>query len=120
MSFENSLAFAKQLDSIDPLRDFRNRFSIPSINGKEQIYFLGNSLGLQSKNTEQEINNVLMQWANYGVEGFFMGSNPWMGYHEQLTQSLSKIIGALPVEITVMNQLTVNPNTRLAINSGKK
>lgn len=108
MSFENSLAFAKQLDSIDPLRDFRNRFSIPSINGKEQIYFLGNSLGLQSKNTEQEINNVLMQWANYGVEGFFMGSNPWMGYHEQLTQSLSKIIGALPVEITVMNQLTVN------------
>jgi kynureninase len=108
ISFENSIEFAKKLDNDDPLKHFRERFFIPQRNGKEQIYFLGNSLGLQSKNINKEISKVLDQWANYGVEGFFMGEDPWMGYHDDLTKSLSKIIGALPSEITVMNQLTVN------------
>lgn len=105
---QNSLTYARQQDRDDPLRDFREKFVIPCINGKQQIYFLGNSLGLQSKNTEQEIDKVLGQWANYGVEGFFMGDAPWMDYHDRLTKPLSKILGALPHEITVMNQLTVN------------
>jgi kynureninase len=108
MQFENSLSFAKQLDVTDPLKNFRQHFIIPSINGKEQIYFLGNSLGLQPQNTKEELNKILDQWASYGVEGFFMGKNPWIDYHDQLTKPLSKIVGALPHEITVMNQLTVN------------
>ena len=108
MQFENSLVFARQLDATDLLKDFRSQFIIPSINGKEQIYFLGNSLGLQPKTTRNELNKILDQWAAYGVEGFFMGENPWLDYHDQLTKSLSTIVGALPDEITVMNQLTVN------------
>ena len=108
MKFENSLEFALQLDKADLLKDFRNQFIIPSINGQEQIYFLGNSLGLQSKNTKEELNIILDQWAAYGVEGFFTGENPWMDYHDKLTKPLSKIVGALSHEITVMNQLTVN------------
>jgi len=108
MQFENSLVFAKQLDEKNPLKDFRNAFIIPSVNGKEQIYFLGNSLGLQPKKTKDEINKILEQWASYGVEGFFMGSDPWLDYHDRLRKPLSEIVGALPHEITVMNQLTVN------------
>src|ERR1700693_3854959 len=96
------------MDNEDPLKHFRERFLIPQRNGNEQIYFLGNSLGLQSKNINKEISKVLDQWARYGVEGFFMGEDPWMDYHDDLTNSLSKIVGALPSEITVMNQLTVN------------
>jgi kynureninase len=108
MHFENSLEAARKLDSKDPLKSFRHRFFIPQDDGKDQIYFLGNSLGLQSKNVETEINKILDQWARYGVEGFFSGKNPWMAYHHRLTKPLSKIMGALPSEITVMNQLTVN------------
>lgn len=108
MHFENTLPFAQQLDNNDPLKDFRQRFIVPSIDSKEQIYFLGNSLGLQPKSTKQELNKILDQWASYGVEGFFMGDQPWLDYHDLLTKPLSKIVGALAHEITVMNQLTVN------------
>jgi kynureninase len=108
MQFESTLSFAQQLDAADPLKGFREKFIIPVIHGKEQIYFLGNSLGLQPKHTKEEISKVLDQWGMYGVEGFFIGNDPWLNYHDRLVKPLSKIIGALPTEITVMNQLTVN------------
>jgi len=108
MNFENSFSFAKRLDKDDPLKNFRQQFIIPSIDGKEQIYFLGNSLGLQPKNAKDELNKILDQWSVYGVEGFFKGDVPWIDYHDLLTKPLSKIVGAFPHEISVMNQLTVN------------
>jgi len=108
MQFENSLSFAKQLDEADMLKKFRSQFIIPAIDGQEQIYFLGNSLGLQSKNIKTELDKILEQWGKYGVEAFFMGENRWLDYHKQMRHPLSKIVGALPHEITVMNQLTVN------------
>lgn len=114
MNFKNSLDFARQLDKKDELKHFRNEFIIPRHDGKDAIYFLGNSLGLQPKRTNEYIQQVLKQWAKYGVEGFFNGDQPWIKYHEQLLPSLSKIVGALPHEIVVMNQLTVNLHLMLA------
>lgn len=108
MNFENSLDFAKQLDQKDALKHFRNEFIIPQSKNRDAIYFLGNSLGLQPKRTSEYIRQVLKQWANYGVEGFFTGDQPWMKYHQQLLPALSKLVGALPHEIVVMNQLTMN------------
>lgn len=108
MQFQNTLDFATKLDLQDPLQHFRQRFIIPSRHGKEQIYFLGNSLGLQSKNVKHEIEKILEEWGRYGVEAFTEGNDPWMDYHDQLTKPLSTILGALPNEVTVMNQLTVN------------
>lgn len=108
MQFENSIQFAEELDRQDPLKDFRDQFIIPTENGKEQVYFLGNSLGLQPKRTEAAIKEILQEWAQYGVEGFFKGDNPWLHYHDALPKPLSKIVGALAHEIAVMNQLSVN------------
>lgn len=108
MNFENRLEFAKVLDEKDPLKNFRNQFVIPQHANKNAIYFLGNSLGLQPKRTNEYIQQVLQQWANYGVEGFFKGEQPWLQYHQQLTSPLSQIVGVLPHEVVVMNQLTVN------------
>lgn len=108
MHFENTLAFAKSLDDQDPLRKYRSEFMIPIKDDKKQIYFLGNSLGLQPKRTPLYIMQVLDQWNHYGVEGFFMGDQPWLNYHDQLTGPLAKIVAALPNEVVVMNQLTVN------------
>ena len=108
MEFKNTLAFAQRLDAKDDLAHFRNRFIIPERNGIEQIYFLGNSLGLQPKSTKQYIQQVLDKWGQFGVEGFFEGADPWYHSHDQLIDPLSLIVGALPHEIVVMNQLTVN------------
>lgn len=108
MVFENSLAFAREADERDELKLFRNKFIIPEKNGKEQIYFLGNSLGLQPKSTRQHVADVLDQWSQYGVESFFYGENPWLRYHDKLATSLAAIIGALDREVVIMNQLTIN------------
>jgi kynureninase len=104
----NSIDFAKQLDEKDLLKSFRDKFYIPHINGKECIYFTGNSLGLQPKTTQDYVVNELEDWANFGVEGHFHSRNPWMPYHEILTKQLADIVGALPEEVVSMNQLTVN------------
>jgi kynureninase len=108
MQFENTIEFAKSLDEADPLRSFRTEFILPTVDEKEQIYFLGNSLGLQPKRTPLYIMQILDQWGHHGVEAFFTGEQPWLNYHDLLVQPLSKIVGALPQEIVVMNQLTVN------------
>ncbi|HEV8272755.1 MAG TPA: kynureninase [Chitinophagaceae bacterium] len=108
MKFENGLSFAQQLDTADPLRSFRKKFIIPERNGKQQVYFLGNSLGLQPRSANDHIQIILKDWASLGVESFFHAKEPWMDYHDKLVHPLSKIVGALPNEVVVMNQLTVN------------
>lgn len=108
VQFENSLDFAKGLDAKDELASTRHKFIIPKKNGEEQIYFLGNSLGLQPGSTSRHIHDVLEQWGTYGVEGFFHGQSPWMEYHESLLKTLSEIVGALQHEVVAMNQLTTN------------
>ena len=108
MGFHNSLAFAQQSDKEDVLGHFRSRFYIPVINGKECIYFTGNSLGLQPKTTQDAVLNELEDWANFGVEGHFHGRKPWFSYHENFPALLQPLTGALPEELIVMNQLTVN------------
>lgn len=105
---EKHLEYAKALDQADPLRSFRQQFIIPAKSGVEQIYFLGNSLGLQPRRTNAALQQVLDQWAQFGVEGFFLGEDPWMQYHDHLIQPLAEIVGARPAELVVMNQLTVN------------
>ena len=105
---EFSLAYATKVDNNDPLQSFREQFYIPYLNDAHAIYFLGNSLGLQPKTTQDEVLKIMENWANFGVEGFFMGNTPWMQYHKKLLPPLSKIIGAKEHELVVMNHLTVN------------
>jgi kynureninase len=106
--FENTLQFAQNLDAKDPLKHFREKFYIPHHKGKEMIYFTGNSLGLQPRSTKEYVNQELDDWAEMGVEGHFSARNPWFPYHEIFPAQLSKIVGCLPGEVVVMNQLTVN------------
>src|SRR6476660_6260137 len=106
--FENSRDFAKRMDQEDELKYFRERFKIPSHGHDQATYFLGNSLGLQPRSTEEYIARILDDWERYGVEAFFVGADPWLDYHEKLVEPLSTIVGAKPAEIVVMNQLTVN------------
>ena len=104
----NNRASAREMDRMDELSSFRNKFIQPRIQGQLQSYFLGNSLGLQPKNTAAAIEDILSQWGQLGVEGFFEGNNPWMNLHRKLAVQLSRIVGADSDEISVMHQLSVN------------
>ncbi|WP_299246666.1 kynureninase [uncultured Aquimarina sp.] len=108
MQFENSREFAKKLDQQDPLKSYRDQFLFPKVNDKQVIYFTGNSLGLQPKNTKKYVDDVMKDWAELAVEGHFYADKSWWDYHERMAKPLSKVVGAKPSEITVMNTLTVN------------
>jgi kynureninase len=102
-------ASALALDAQDPLASYRARFYIPTgTDGQECVYLCGNSLGLQPKTTRQYVEQELQDWARLGVEGHFHARNPWLPYHENLTEQTASLVGALPLEVVVMNTLTVN------------
>jgi kynureninase len=108
MNFQNTREFAQSLDAQDELKNYRNEFIFPKVNGKQVIYFTGNSLGLQPKRTQKYVDEVMNDWANLAVEGHFYSDKPWWDYHERFAAPLSEIVGAKPTEVTVMNTLTVN------------
>jgi kynureninase len=109
ITFTGNENFAAEMDAADPLKDFREKFFIPKRpDGEEYIYFTGNSLGLQPKTARGYIEQELKDWETLGVEGHLRAKNPWLPYHEFLTEQMAAVIGAKPVETVVMNSLTVN------------
>jgi kynureninase len=101
--------YALKMDREDPLKHFRDQFHFPQlVEGKPCLYFTGNSLGLQPKSAGEALQIELDNWAKYGVEGHFHGDHPWFHYHEFFTENTAKLVGALPHEVVVMNNLTVN------------
>ncbi len=109
MSYQNNLTYAQQLDKEDKLSYLREQFHIPKDdNGNPWLYFTGNSLGLQPKQTQKYIQQELNDWARLGVEGHFEAKNPWLSYHEFLAENMANIVGAKPIEVVVMNTLTTN------------
>jgi kynureninase len=107
-NYHNTLAFSHAQDAADPLRAFRDEFHFPQHAGAPVIYFTGNSLGLQPKAAAAALQQELDDWARFGVEGHFLAKHPWYSYHEELTASTARMVGALPEEVVVMNQLTSN------------
>ncbi len=109
MNYAPDRHFASQHDELDPLSSFRSRFFIPKRkNGEDVIYFAGNSLGLQPKSVREYIEQELKDWELLGVEGHLQAKNPWLPYHELLTEQTAMIVGAKPNEVVNMNALTVN------------
>lgn len=108
MQFENTREFARKLDQQDHLAKYRDEFIFPKVNGKEVIYFVGNSLGLQPKTAQKYVDEIMKDWAELAVEGHFYADKSWWDYHERFSEKLSKVVGAKPSEVTVMNTLTVN------------
>ena len=105
---EFSIGNARKLDSNDPISRFREQFHIPKVDGKDAIYFTGNSLGLQPKTAFNALKTELDDWAKWGVDGHFQAQNPWVNYHERFERGLTHITGAKPHEVVAMNALTIN------------
>jgi len=105
---KNSIEFARELDQADSLKNYRSKFYIPQFNGKDTVYFTGNSLGLQPKSTKTYIEQELNDWATFGVEGHFEAKKPWFAYHEFLSEKAAKIVGAKTQEVVITHSLTTN------------
>ena len=109
MIFNSSRESALELDNKDPLLSYNDKFHFPvQENGNKHIYLCGNSLGLQAKITESYVKQELDDWKALGVEGHFHAQNPWLPYHEFLSESYSKIVGSKKSEVIAMNTLSVN------------
>ncbi len=107
-NFESNIDYARGLDDADVLFSFRERFHIPQHEGKDCLYFCGNSLGLQPKSAKYLFEKELTDWAKWGVEGHFQAERPWFSYQKQFSVSLARIVGAQEEEVVAMNSLTVN------------
>ncbi len=105
---DTSDQYAIAQDQNDELASFRERFYIPQFEGRDVLYFCGNSLGLQPKTVEAALLRELAHWRQHGVEGHFRGDMPWMHYHKFLQPGLAEILGAQTDEVVPMNTLTVN------------
>src|SRR6059036_3402130 len=115
MQFSGNEDFATQLDAEDPLRGFREKFSLPlGNNGKRVIYFAGNSLGLMPKSARQIVEEELDNWAKLGVDAHHATGTPWYSYHEVLREPMARLVGAKPHEVICMNSLTVNLHLMMA------
>lgn len=100
---------ARQFDEADAQRSFRERFHFPeSSDGTQPLYFTGNSLGLMPKKAREYVEQELDDWSRFAVEGHLHARNPWLPYHEFLTEPMARVVGAKPSETIVMNGLTVN------------
>lgn len=108
MQYNNTRATAEQLDQQDPLKDFRQEFLFPQHNGRDSLYFCGNSLGIQPREAMDALCLEMDRWRELGVEGHFEGELPWTEYHKALTEPSAHIVGAKPEEVIIMNTLTVN------------
>jgi len=106
---KRTLEQAREFDRQDPLSGFRDLFWIPKkTDGGEQLYFCGNSLGLQPKAVKAAVLEELTAWQELGVEGHFKGQRPWISYNDLLRGPMAGLVGAKPPEVVIMNSLTVN------------
>jgi len=112
-AIQDSLAGAQALDQQDSLASMRQNFVFPkkqngNLSTEDQLYFAGHSLGLMPCKAKEYIEEELTAWGQYGVEGHFHAPHPWLPYHENLTHSFAKLVGAKEAEVVAMNSLTVN------------
>ena len=98
-----SLKEAQTLDQEDPLKKFRDEFVFPqTASGEKPLYFAGHSLGLMPRKAPEYVQEEMESWGRYGVEGHFEGKNPWLPYHENITGSFARLVGAQENEVVAM------------------
>ena len=110
-------ATARQLDADDKLGGLRDHFLIPATQGKADVYFVGNSLGLQPKSVTDCLTGILDLWRHSAVHGHFQGNETttaWIDLPARLGGMMAPLVGATTDEVVVMNTLTVNLHLMLA------
>ncbi|XP_022787723.1 kynureninase-like [Stylophora pistillata] len=112
--------FAHMMDDSDELKNLREEFFYPKIRDlpkvdpalvdmeMDSMYFCGNSLGLQPKESRTLVIQELDKWEKMGVHGHFCGDLPWWKIEDFVLSESARIVGAKDIEVAIMNSLTVN------------
>ncbi|WP_236823503.1 kynureninase [Blastomonas sp. RAC04] len=98
-----SLSEAQARDAADPLRAWRDRFTLP----QGVIYLDGNSLGALPKSTAVLMRDATeRQWG----EGLIRSWNDadWIGAPRRIGDKIAQLIRAAPGEVVVCDSVTVN------------
>ncbi|KAF8376193.1 hypothetical protein PRIPAC_82622 [Pristionchus pacificus] len=113
-------SLAAHLHAKDNLATLRDKFEYPKnatlpdvdlsiVNPQDDsIYLCGNSLGLMPKATRRIMNEQLDKWGQMGVFGHLTQPIPWAHGDECAIEGVAALVGANPVEVALMNGLTVN------------
>lgn len=103
MNFSDSLDFAKELDSHDPLAAFREQFVI---NDPDLIYLDGNSLGVLPKAAQQKARQVVdEQWGTDLIRGWNKG---WWDSPSRVGDKIGQLIGAAARQTLVADTVSIN------------
>lgn len=110
MAHKVGLEYAKKLDKEDPLGKYKNRFYIPTretlnMDGKTKsmkpiIYMDGNSLGLASKDVEEEMKNEFERWKDLTTRR--------SGVDKKAAELQAKLVGAESDEVILTGSASVN------------
>ncbi len=93
---------ARAIDAADPLRAFRDRFTLP--NGV--IYLDGNSLGPLPRATDPAITNMVeRQWGERLIRSWNEG---WIDAPQRIGDKIARLIGADAGEVIVTDSTSVN------------
>lgn len=96
-------SYAAQLDSQDPLAQFRERFVIDD---PDLIYLDGNSLGRLPKDTIPHLEDLIRnQWGKGLIEGW---NKSWFEMPTRIGSRIAQLIGARADEVVVCDTTSVN------------
>lgn len=98
-----TLDLARNLDASDPLRAFRERFSLP----QGVVYLDGNSLGALPKDTPARLEQVVRgEWG----EGLIRSWNDadWINLPQRVGAKIAPLIGAQADEVIACDSVSVN------------
>ena len=94
---------AYQLDGLDPLSAFRERFYQP---GGSLIYLDGNSLGMMPQKTRKHMRYVVEEeWGERLIRGW---NERWWNLSRNLSRKLAQLVGAGRDEIILTDSTSVN------------
>jgi len=109
-TFNSSIAFAKEMDTLDPLKSVRNKFYIE----EDVIYMDGNSLGLFAKDSEACLLRVLNDYKKMGIDCWTKTDPQFFLYQDYLGELMAPLVGADPKEVTIHSNTTINIHTMIA------
>ena len=97
-----TLERARQLDSVDPLREMRERFVLPD----GIIYLDGNSLGALPRATSPRMSDVVeRQWGEDLITSW--NKHGWIDWPQRIAAKLAPIVGAKRNELLIADSTTV-------------
>src|ERR1700761_374158 len=93
----------RALDDADPIRAFRQRFSLPS----DIIYLDGNSLGALPAQTAAHLDEVVRrEWGEGLIRSW--NSHGWVSASQRIGDKIAALIGAQEGEVAVADSTSVN------------